>query len=304
MSTKHHICVCICTYQRPLLLANLLAALDRQETEGLFEYSIVIVDNDHSGSGRQTVESHKKKSINIISYYIEPEQNIALARNRAIANSNGNFVAFIDDDELPNERWLLNHYKALIRFGVAGVLGPVLPRYESMPPKWVLKGRFFERSTHPSGFVLDWESTRTGNCLFSRPLFNENSDWFHPQFGSGGEDRDFFKRKIARGHVFVWNNDAPVFEVIRLNRWAKKSMLKRALLRGKMSFNSDKHRPAKILGSLAAVLFYSHVLPFLFIFFPIFGYDVFMKNLITDFDHLGKLFALFRIDLVRERYII
>jgi hypothetical protein len=44
-------------------------------------------------------------------------------------------------------------------------------------------------------------------------------------------------------------------------------------------------------------------LPLLFAFWPIFGYDVFMKYLVKDFDHLGKLAALFGIDPVKERYV-
>jgi hypothetical protein len=45
-----HISVCICTYQRPNLLADLLGALEHQETAGLFRFSIVVVDNDHNRS--------------------------------------------------------------------------------------------------------------------------------------------------------------------------------------------------------------------------------------------------------------
>ena len=57
MSPKHHICVCICTYKRPTYLIRLLNELEKQETEGLFDYSIVIVDNDRSESAKQAVES-------------------------------------------------------------------------------------------------------------------------------------------------------------------------------------------------------------------------------------------------------
>lgn len=42
-----HISVCICTFKRPSLLLRLLKELAGQETQGLFTYSIVVVDNDH-----------------------------------------------------------------------------------------------------------------------------------------------------------------------------------------------------------------------------------------------------------------
>src|SRR4030042_2253761 len=137
MLEKPHICVCVCTYKRPLLLNRLLMALERQETDGLFDYSIIIVDNDRSESGRRTVEARAGKSDIAILYYLEPEQNIALARNKAIANSHGDLIAFIDDDEVPASWGLINHYRALALFDTAGVLGPVLPLYSAPPPKWI-----------------------------------------------------------------------------------------------------------------------------------------------------------------------
>jgi glycosyltransferase involved in cell wall biosynthesis len=303
MPEKHHISVCVCTYKRPLLLNRLLMALERQETDSLFEYSMIIVDNDRSESGRQTVDARAGQSSIAIRYCLEPEQNIALARNKAIANSKGNFIAFIDDDEVPASRWLINHYKALTLFDTAGVLGPVLPLYEAPPPKWILEGRFFERPVYFSGYFLNWDLTRTGNCLLKRAIFEEDDYWFDPQFGSGGEDRDFFKRKIARGHVFVWCNEAPIFEAVPPERWQKRAMLKRALLRGKMTYNSERQRPGDVMSSVAAVLYYSVNLPFLFLFSPVFGFDVFMKTLVRDCDHLGKIFAMLKINIVKDRYI-
>jgi succinoglycan biosynthesis protein ExoM len=303
MPEKHHISVCVCTYKRPRLLATLLRTLEGQETGGLFDYEIVVVDNDRSGSARQIVESQIGQSKLPIHYFVEPKQNIAMARNKAIANSKGDFVAFLDDDELPDSRWLLNLFRALILFETAGVLGPVLPCYDVPPPRWVLKGRFFERPTYFSGYFLHWDRTRTGNCLLRRDLFQGDGDWFLPKFGSGGEDRDFFKRMIAHGHVFVWCNEAPLHEAVPPERWKKDVMLKRALLRGKMTYNSRRDRPGDALASFAAAHYYSVGLPFLLIFSPVFGFDVFMKTLIRDCDHLGKIFAMCKIDLIKDRYV-
>src|SRR5438552_14915913 len=109
------ICVCICTYGRPTLLGRLLSILQTQETAGLFDFSIVVVDNDRSQTARQTVEAAARRSTVVISYDVEPEQNIALARNRAIGNASGEYVALIDDDEFPDKQWLLTLYEAIDR---------------------------------------------------------------------------------------------------------------------------------------------------------------------------------------------
>lgn len=303
MADSPHICVCICTFKRAFLLSGLLEGLEGQETEGLFGYSIVIVDNDGSGSARKTVESYAKHSRVPISYHVEPVQNIALARNKAVANSRGDYVAFIDDDEVPSLGWLLNLYKSLVFFETSGVLGPVLPLYRGSPPSWVLNGEFFARPTYYSGYFLDWDITRMGNCLLRRSVFTERDDWFLAPYGRGGEDRDFFKRKIAQGHVFVWCREAPLFEIIPPERWALSHMIKRALLRGRQTYIAQQHEARNLLSSLGAILLYSMGLPLLFAFSPLVGYDNFVKYLIKDFDHLGKLTAFFGIDPVKERYV-
>jgi succinoglycan biosynthesis protein ExoM len=77
----------------------LLTELNEQKTGGLFEHSIVIVDNDSSESARRTVEFYASQSRVAISYFVEPVRNISLARNKTIEKAKGEFVALIDDDE-------------------------------------------------------------------------------------------------------------------------------------------------------------------------------------------------------------
>ena len=57
-----HVCVCVCTYKRPKFLRRLLEALSEQETEELFSYSIVVVDNDSQKSANQVVAEFAEQS--------------------------------------------------------------------------------------------------------------------------------------------------------------------------------------------------------------------------------------------------
>lgn len=299
MTPKHHITVCVCTYKRPEFLRRLLTKLEEQQTEGLFDFSVVVVDNDKQRSAYQTVSEYALQSTISINYFVEPEQNIAMARNKTIENAKGDYVGLIDDDEFPESHWLLKLYKAIHHYKADGILGPVLPHFEISPPNWVLKGKFFERHAPATGQVLDWQNTRTGNALLNKDLFIQNCMWFDPAYGSGGEDRDFFRRMIEAGHVFVWSNEAPVFEIVPPIRWDKKIMIKRALLRGKMTLKSSNSNPLSLLSSVAAIFIYSCFLPLFFLL----GQDIFMKYLIKDCDHLGKVAAFLGIDLVTEKYV-
>ena len=300
MFNKDHIFVCICTYKRPNYLIKLLKELEKQETGGRFDYSIVIVDNDSSESAKQAVTLYASQSKISINYFVQPEQNIALARNKAVENSTGDFLGFIDDDEFPNENWLLELYKAINKYKADGILAPVLPDYEEAPPKWVIKGHFFDRPSLQSGYVLKWEDTRTGNALLKRDLFIKTEQWFDPNHGSGGEDKEFFRRKMQDGHVFVWCNEAPVFETVPPVRWKRTFMLKRALLRGKVDYKTSSKNYSGIFKSLVAITIYTLCLPFVLIL----GHHIFMTYLIKNCDHLGKVLRAIGFDVVKEKYVI
>lgn len=293
------ISVCICTFRRPHLLGRLLQEVERQETKSLFEYSVTLVDNDVSKSSEEIVTQFQKTSALRISYHVEPEQNIALARNKALANSAGDFLAFIDDDELPGNEWLLKLFQTCRAYDVDGVLGPVLPHFEGTPPSWVVKGGFCDRPVHATGFKISWNEGRTGNLLIKRQILDRMQTVFRPEFGSGGEDRDLFKRMIEQGRSFVWCNEAAVHERISPTRWKRSFMLRRALLRGKMSLNNGG-KWKDVAKSCSAVIGYTLALPVLLLL----GHHLFMKYLIKICDHGGKLLALAGFDPVRERYVV
>src|SRR5437588_7459653 len=108
---RKHICVCVCTYRRNGLLERLLTDLKKQATDGLFSYSVIVVDNDAVPSARPIVEKAREKAIVKIDYFHEQRRSISHARNLAVENASSDFVAFIDDDEFPADRWLVNLYK-------------------------------------------------------------------------------------------------------------------------------------------------------------------------------------------------
>jgi succinoglycan biosynthesis protein ExoM len=293
-----HISVCVCTYRRPDLLRRLLEGLRDQETNGLFTYSIVVADNDQWRSADSLVSDFVAASGIPIRYCVEPQQNIALTRNKAIENAEGDFIAFIDDDEFPTKRWLLTLFEVRKKYSVDGVLGSVKPHFDDEPPRWVIDGKFYERPTYPTGFVIDGSKGRTGNVLLKRELFAAGEQPFRPEFLSG-EDQDFFRRMIEKGRVFIWCDEAVAYEVVPPVRWSRAFMLRRALLRGANSLLHPNVGGLDVAKSLVAVPLYTALLPLALLF----GQGKFMTCFVKLFDHLGRLLALLGIHPIREVYV-
>jgi succinoglycan biosynthesis protein ExoM len=293
-----HITVCVCTFRRQLLLKRLLQELHNQETAGLFTYSIVIADNDHLRSAESVVSEFQAASSIPIKYCVEPQQNIARARNKAIENADGDFIAFIDDDEFPAKVWLLTLFKASSQYDVDGVLGPVKPYFDEKPPRWVVQGGFYERETHSTGSLVDWKKGLIGNVLLKRQIFDATEQPFRPEFRTG-EDQDFFRRMIKKGYVFIWSNEAVVYEVIPPVRWKRKFMLKRALLRGSTSLRHPTSGVLNIAKSFVAIPIYIAALPFALAVRHVW----FMILLVKLFDHIGRLLALLGINPITQPYV-
>ena len=273
--------------------------LKEQQTDGLFTYSVVVVDNDGLESAKAVSSQFGETSAVPITYCVEPQQNIALARNRAVANAKGDFIAFIDDDEFPTRAWLLTLFKQSVERKVDGVLGPVKPHYDVQPPKWVIAGKFYDRPSYPTGFVIDWRKGRTGNVLLRRSVFEGMAEPFRVQFGGGAEDQDFFRRMIESGKVFIWCDEAVAYEVVPPIRWKRTFMIRRALLRGKMAFNHPTARTREIAKSMIAVPIYAVALPFS----AVLGHHRFMNCLLKLFDHGGKVLALFGLNPAPPTYV-
>ena len=263
-----HITVCICTYKRGNLLMRLLTELEKQKTDGRFTYSAVVVDNDANRSAQQVVSDFQQTHDLDVEYHVEQEQNIALARNKAVESSRGDFIAFIDDDEFPEKLWLLNLFTALETFQSAGVLGPVKPHFEETCPGWIIKSGLCDRKSYPTGTMMPASDTRTGNVLLTREIFDDVDNRFDRAFGrSGGSDVHFFTDVMRKGYAFVWCDEAVVYETVVPERWKASFYLKRAARRGGLSGLWMRKQPLSGRGRSFAVAFaaaciYTSLIPF------------------------------------------
>jgi glycosyltransferase involved in cell wall biosynthesis len=227
------VAVCALTYRRPAGLAALLDAFGRLDEPGpSVSLRFVVVDNDEACSAEPIVASAAVSMRWPVEYVAEPRRGIAQARNRAIASANGaDFVAFVDDDEIPPPGWLNHLLDVQRQTGASIVTGPVVPVFESSPPAWVTEGAFFHPRRFPTGTPIHYAAT--GNVLMVRDVFAQHEPAFSESFGlSGGEDTHFFLRARLAGHRIVWADDAPVQETVPVSRVEVRWLVRREYRRG------------------------------------------------------------------------
>lgn len=293
-----HISVCVCTYKRPLPLLRLLKELSLQQTQELFTYSVSIVDNDPTGSAASAVAEFAASSSMQVSYFQEPTRGIARARNKVVSQAEGDYLAFIDDDEFPAWDWLLHALLDCRRFNADGILGPVLRAFDGTPPAWLEKSKLFQRPIHPGGQSVEWRNTRTSNVLIKGSIVLGEAAPFRVELRAG-EDQEFFHRKMSEGYHFVWSDRAIVSEVIPPARCRRRYIMRRSLLQGACESSLPVHRFRSVLKSAVAVPVYGIILPFSLLV----GGHRFVTILEKFSYHLGKLLMAVGINPIREEYV-
>jgi glycosyltransferase involved in cell wall biosynthesis len=130
------ITVAICTWNRCESLRQTLQEMCSLEIPAGVEWELVVVDNNSTDDTRHVVETFMARLP--IRYVFEPVQGLSHARNRAVAEANGEYILWTDDDVLVSRNWMEAYVSAFKRHPEAAFFGgPVEPWFEGEPPKWL-----------------------------------------------------------------------------------------------------------------------------------------------------------------------
>lgn len=91
--------IVICTYNRKDLLERCLDYLQYQTNQN---FEVVVVNGPSTDNTDEVLECYKHR----IKIGRNPEQNLSISRNMGIELSDGDVIAFIDDDALPFDDWI------------------------------------------------------------------------------------------------------------------------------------------------------------------------------------------------------
>jgi succinoglycan biosynthesis protein ExoM len=245
--------VCIATYRRTERLRAVLEDLARQSR---LPEQVVVVDNDLAGSARPAIEQVRAAGAPFaIVYDVQPERNIAMTRNRTVSLADGDWLAFIDDDERAPESWLQQLLEAAAKYSADGILAPVEPRLPSYAPSWIRRGRFYDFAHQRSGDPVPLDRMRFGNVLLRADPLRAEPGPFDPSYGlSTGEDGDLLVRLARKDLRIIWCDEAIVWEPIEATRLSLRWLLMRALSGGQEFARqtvNGKYRPINWIGRAA-----------------------------------------------------
>ncbi len=221
--------VCVVSYQRPNGLQRLLGGLQQLLLpEPAVEVRVVVVDNDPEASAREICHAAQSWLSLPLTYLVEKRRGIPQARNTALAVAleGADFVAFINDDAVPDPHWLVELCRIQASRGANAVTGPCLSVFEQPPPRWIERGGFFERPRHTTGQRIEF--ARAGNVLIATRALAGMAHLFDERMAlTGSSDTEFFRRFAGSGNRIVWADGAVVHEWVPPTRAKLGWILKR-----------------------------------------------------------------------------
>ncbi|MBO0349485.1 hormogonium polysaccharide biosynthesis glycosyltransferase HpsE [Phormidium pseudopriestleyi FRX01] len=130
--------VAIPTYNGATRLIQVLEALRQQVQTENIAWEIIIIDNNSSDQTAQIVKDYQATWTQNypLNYYFEGQQGLAFARERAIQEAKGQWIAFLDDDNIPASDWIATAYDFGNHHPQAGAFsGQIHGEFEVKPPE-------------------------------------------------------------------------------------------------------------------------------------------------------------------------
>ncbi len=247
--------VCICTYNRSESLRRTLNSFISQNDINDGSVEVLIVDNNCTDDTHKVVEAFRERLP--IRRVTESKQGLAHARNKAVAEFQGDVLLFTDDDVRLDPGWLAAYQDALCRFPEADYFGGrILPDWGLMKPRWIRE----EPSPLIDG-VLVWFDHGAETRLVGR---SEQPPWgasfaitrrilgkiglFRVDLGTGGlglgrgEETEFLTRVQDAGAQGVYVGEAVCYHAYDPRRLTLASLYRHGIAKGR-SHNAIVARP-------------------------------------------------------------
>lgn len=290
--------ICIITFHRLKGLQRLLESIQQltfKDTEPP-DWGVVVVDNDAEASARTLVDQFRTSFPVPILYGVEPCQGIAAARNQAVSLApECDFIAFIDDDETADPYWLDQLLLVQKTYQADIVTGQVLPDFEETPPKWIIRGGFFNRRRLKTGTQVHFAATH--NTLVKYAWTQKLDGPFDMRFNlTGGSDSHFSRRVIQGGGKVVWADEAIVTEYNPPNRVKTSWLLQRSFRIAYTTTLIEKLLYSFFIVLLRFIKAIYHILLGFVLIIPlslVYGYAGVIKALQRAARGAGALYALF-----------
>ncbi len=223
----------IATYNRSASLIRTLESVVEQSAPAV-EWECIVVNNNSSDDTQEAFErfasAHSEYNIRMVT---ESRQGLSFARNRGIRESEGEYIAIIDDDERISPNFIsayISLFDSMPDAVAAG--GPIVAEYPSGRPRWM--SHFTERPVantmyfgdkvrkFPKGRIPGGGNMALRRSAVRRYGVFDTSLGYVGESLIGGEESDLFERLRIADAKYYYVPEAVMYHIIPSEKLTKK----------------------------------------------------------------------------------
>lgn len=217
------------TYNRPEFLGQAIGSVLAQTWS---DWEMLIIDDGSEMSVQPVVESFADRRLRLIEL---EHKGRSIARNSGLKAACGQYIAFLDDDDLFHPHKLAHEIAFLQRHPDIQVVGSGYRSLDSegnvrkIYEPWLWKPELNQMN------CLYGYPSITCSVLILREAIDQMDEWFDPAYDLG-EDTDFFLRLILSGARFAWlkeilsdyrdSHENPLTIILDIHKFRRKILMK------------------------------------------------------------------------------
>jgi GT2 family glycosyltransferase len=235
--------IALCTHNHADRLERTRADLAHLNTPKA-PWEFLVIDNGCSDGTADLLSRHTWPDGWRVRVVREEKLGLSNARNRAIAEAEGDYIIFMDDDETADPDWLCAYERLILDKQPDAFGGRIRVLFEDMRPPWL--------SDELLGFLGELQRFET-----IAPLTEPGTSFFGGNFGvrraacatvggfdamlgrkgtdnTGGEEVDFYRRLLAAGFKVWWTPEAVIYHRIQAAKLERSYFLELHYRMGRM----------------------------------------------------------------------
>jgi GT2 family glycosyltransferase len=237
MSASPFISVVVATCYREPLALDCVRSICAQRYPN---WEVLVVDQDPAQGLRRKIAEQFPTETEKIRYYFRQGAGAAGARGLGLRESNGEIVAFIDDDAVADSAWLDGIVEVFDKYPAAGmVAGVIHPIWVDDRPAWYPQEREFllglydiggEMRPLPAGDLpIGANMAGRKDALLAAGGFDQNfgPNYFHNLPKLTGEDSLLGERVLRAGLAIYYQPKARVHHRIEARKLSRKAFLEK-----------------------------------------------------------------------------
>ncbi len=232
---KRTVSVVVCTFGPHLYLSEVLTSLKNQT---LKSSQIIIIDNNQKRSDFSKLIC----GLADVKIIYSPEPNLAVARNTAVKNCDGDLILFLDDDAVPAIDWIEKIVDGFIKYNSDMIGGRIDLSLQKKEPKWFTKScrlylselKYYNDDIE---IIIPPRYLVGANMAFSKKTFDKFGLFLKDSGRTGGklislDDVEMVRRIYSQGGKVTYLNSAKVDHIISVSRMTMSYLIKRAFWQG------------------------------------------------------------------------